>query len=41
MDKLLDLLNIDLDSPMGYIKVFVAACICGFVVAFVKDILIL
>ncbi len=36
--KFLDLLNINLNSPKGYLKVFVVACICGFVVAFVKDV---
>ena len=38
MDKFLNLLNIDLDKPTGYIKVFIAACICGLIFAFVKDI---
>lgn len=40
MDKFLDLLNINLDKPMGYFKVFMAACICGFIFAFAKDIFI-
>lgn len=37
MDKFLDLLNINLDKPKGYFKVFIATCICGFIFAFVKD----
>lgn len=38
MDKFLDLLNINLEKPAGYFKVFIVACICGFIFAIVKDI---
>lgn len=38
MNGLLKSLGIDLHKPMGYLKVFAAACIMGFVAAFVKDI---
>jgi len=38
MDKFLEQLNINLDRPSGYFKIFIAACICGFIAAFAKDI---
>ena len=36
MDKLLKLLNINLDNPTGYVKFFVAMCVCGFIVSWIK-----
>lgn len=38
MDEFLKLLNINMDSPKGYLKIFILACIGGFIVACVKDI---
>jgi len=38
MEKLLELLDINLDGPSGYFKIFIAACVCGFIAAFAKDI---
>lgn len=38
MDMFLKLLNVNLDTPKGYFKIFVVACICGFIVACAKDI---
>lgn len=39
MKELIKLLGIDLDRPMGYVKIVVAFIIVGFVVSMVKDLL--
>lgn len=39
MQELMKLLGIDLNRPMGYVKLGVASLIMGFVVSMVKDLL--
>lgn len=39
MQELMKLLGIDLNRPMGYVKIAVASLILGFVVSMVKDLL--
>lgn len=39
MQGLMKLLGIDLDRPMGYVKIAVVSAIMGFVVSMVKDLL--
>lgn len=39
MQELMKLLGINLDSPMGYVKIAVAFLIMGFVASMVKDLL--
>ena len=38
MEQFLKLFDINLDSPKGYLKVFITTCICGFIIAFLKDV---
>ena len=38
MEQFLELFDINLDSPKGYLKVFITTCICGFIIAFLKDV---
>lgn len=39
MKEFMKMLSIDLDSPMGYVKLAVAFTILGFVASMVKDLL--
>lgn len=39
MQELMKVLGIDLDRPMGYVKIAVLSLILGFVVSMVKDVL--
>ena len=39
MQELMKLLGIDLNRPMGYVKIAVASLILGFVVSMMKDLL--
>ncbi len=37
MEKLIEILDIDLSKPVDYIKIFVAFIIMGFIVSMIKN----